>query len=104
MIFLYIFGSFWLIGVIAGLLYMWDEQKRPPREPSAKEAAPDLVRLRQLAFLGLDEHATKRDIKSAYKRLSRIHHPDRFSGMSGDASEQAAESFRRIREAYEFLS
>ncbi|PSN44396.1 hypothetical protein C0J52_05741 [Blattella germanica] len=48
--------------------------------------------------LGLTPHATQADIKSAYYKLSMQYHPDKNKG-----SEQAAQIFRDITEAYEVL-
>lgn len=45
--------------------------------------------------LGLPPSATQIEIKSAYRRLSNIHHPDK----GGDIR-----NFQRINEAYETLS
>lgn len=47
--------------------------------------------------LGVDENATMKEIKAAYRRLARRYHPD----TNPDAS--ASERFRRIVEAYEVL-
>src|ERR1051326_5271534 len=50
------------------------------------------------ALLGLAPGATPADIKRAYRRLSRRHHPDIHPG------DRAAETmYRRILEAYEIL-
>ena len=49
-------------------------------------------------ILGLPRAATASDIKRAYKRLARRHHPDINPG-----DRMAAEQFRRIAEAYETL-
>jgi len=48
--------------------------------------------------LGLTPHATQADIKSAYYKMSMDFHPDKNKG-----SEEAAEKFRAITEAYEVL-
>jgi hypothetical protein len=56
------------------------EQRHPPH------VSPDLV------VLELKAGATKDDIKSAYRRLARLHHPD----CSGDATK-----FQLIQAAYE---
>ncbi|OTA94727.1 hypothetical protein M434DRAFT_29707 [Hypoxylon sp. CO27-5] len=51
------------------------------------------------ADLELSQQASSRDIKSAFHRLAKQHHPDKKApGKSIDASE-----FRKIREAYECL-
>ena len=50
-------------------------------------------------ILGVSRSATERDIKQAYRRLARRHHPD---VNPGDKS--AEETFKQINEAYEVLS
>jgi len=50
-------------------------------------------------ILGVDRKATERELKQAYRRLARQHHPD---VNPGDKS--AEEKFKQINEAYEVLS
>jgi curved DNA-binding protein CbpA len=50
-------------------------------------------------ILGLTSDATLADVKKAYRRLARQHHPDR-----NNADPRAIDRFRRITEAYEYLS
>jgi curved DNA-binding protein CbpA len=52
-------------------------------------------------ILGLtpDADATLADVKRAYRKLARQHHPDRNNADPG-----AIDRFRRITEAYEYLS
>lgn len=50
-------------------------------------------------ILGIDKSASERDIKKAYRQLSRQYHPDKNSG-----SEEAAQKFVEIGHAYEVLS
>lgn len=50
-------------------------------------------------ILGLTSDATLADVKKAYRRLARQHHPDRNHADPG-----AIDRFRRITEAYEYLS
>lgn len=61
-------------------------------------------RHRALSVLGLNENASIQDVKAAFRRLSLIHHPDRFSSLGQEAVAAATETFRRIREAYEYLN
>ena len=49
-------------------------------------------------LLGVDQDATNRDIKSAYRKLARELHPD------VNPSEEAAEKFKQVTTAYEVLS
>lgn len=48
--------------------------------------------------LGISKNATEAEIKSAYRKLARTHHPD------VDKSPNAAEKFKEISEAYQVLS
>jgi molecular chaperone DnaJ len=48
--------------------------------------------------LGLESEASKEDIKRAYRKLSKMYHPD----INKEAS--AVEKFKEISEAYEVLS
>ena len=50
-------------------------------------------------ILGVNRNATEREIKQAYRKLARQHHPD---VNPGDKS--AEEKFKQINEAYEVLS
>ena len=50
-------------------------------------------------ILGLTSDATLADVKKAYRKLARQHHPDRNHADPG-----AVDRFRRITEAYEYLS
>uniref|UniRef100_A0A8D0BX36 DnaJ homolog subfamily C member 30, mitochondrial n=1 Tax=Salvator merianae TaxID=96440 RepID=A0A8D0BX36_SALMN len=51
------------------------------------------------SLLGVPRNATQAQIKAAYYKQSFVYHPDRNAG-----SEQAAERFTRIHEAYLVLS
>ncbi|SDE38874.1 DnaJ domain-containing protein [Sporomusa acidovorans] len=51
--------------------------------------------------LGVAKTASAKEIKQAYRKLARKHHPDLHQG---DARKNAEEEFKRINEAYEVLS
>ena len=50
-------------------------------------------------ILGLTSDATPADVKKAYRKLARQHHPDRNNADAG-----AIDRFRRITGAYEYLA
>ncbi|MCL2889290.1 MAG: J domain-containing protein [Eggerthellaceae bacterium] len=56
-----------------------------------------------LRILGLDEDATAEDIKTAYKEVAQILHPDRFAS-SKKLQDRATEQFKNLQEAYELLT
>lgn len=70
-----------------------------PRTPSPQSVA----RFEALNQLGIDESASAEEIKAAYRRLAKVHHPDRFADLDEEIVKAATISFRRIREAYELL-
>jgi len=61
-------------------------------------------RMKALAILGLEEGATEKEIKKAFRRLTKVHHPDRFATLGEEAKENAHHTYIRIKEAYEYLS
>ena len=52
--------------------------------------------------LGVDPSATEVEIKTAYRRLAKMYHPD--INATGDRHEPNADKFREVAEAYAVLS
>lgn len=82
------------------------ESSRHSRTGSGKSSGQRPLNDREKAYLrlGLEFGASPGEIKAAYKRLAKAHHPDRFSDLEESVIEAASVSFREIREAYEYLS
>ncbi|MCB9918573.1 MAG: J domain-containing protein [Planctomycetes bacterium] len=62
-----------------------------------------IARIKDLATLGLDEGATRGAIEAAFRRLVKLHHPDRFAASGGESMRSASEAFKLLRRAYERL-
>lgn len=62
-------------------------------------AVPEELR-RDFAELGLEAGATAEECKNAYKRLLKLHHPDRHAGHEGNMK-KATEKSARINAAYD---
>ncbi|WP_243318723.1 J domain-containing protein [Geothrix paludis] len=99
----------------AGLPPLWDPS-RPEAWPAAGAGRPGpkagtgapgeggrIAWIKALALLGLEEGATKEEIRRAFHRISKVHHPDHYAAHGIEATHEAELAFRRIREAYDFL-
>ena len=54
-------------------------------------------------ILGLSKEATTTEIKKAYRKLAKVHHPDLFTSAPEAQQKIAQEKFIEIQEAYEAL-
>lgn len=75
-------------------------------QPLLQEAQMLLRRSKQKDYykvIGVSRDADPRQIKSAYRRLSKQHHPDKAAKL-GISKEEAERKMATINEAYEILS
>ena len=56
---------------------------------------------RSLNVLGVKEPLTEKDVKTAYKKMIKIHHPDFFTNEKNKA--KATKNFKKIKKAYDYL-
>jgi curved DNA-binding protein CbpA len=61
------------------------------------------TRAQLLNTLNLTETASKKEIKSRYFELSKIHHPDKNSHLSDMEAQASEEHYLKIKAAYEGL-
>ena len=54
-------------------------------------------------ILEIDNRASDAEVKKAYYRLAKLHHPDRVAHLRADHQRTAKEKFQRIQEAYESI-
>lgn len=53
--------------------------------------------------LDVDQNATNEDIKKAYRKMAKKHHPDKIQHLGETHRKAAEEKFKQIKEAYEQL-
>ncbi|WP_404341062.1 co-chaperone DjlA [Pseudoalteromonas mariniglutinosa] len=81
-------------------------QHRHSGQQHAGEATDNSMnRSQALALLGLNDGATQRDIKTAYRKLMAQHHPDKLvsQGLPKHMMEVAVKKSQDIQAAYEYL-
>lgn len=75
---------------------------------SAEQVYADSARVRDeqadlLAVLDLRDTAGPRDIALAYRRLAKMHHPDRWAGADAETRQHHEDCMRAVNEAYQAL-
>lgn len=55
-------------------------------------------------ILGVTSNATQEEIKKAYRKLAKVHHPDNFATGTESQQKMAAEKFMEIQKAFDELS
>lgn len=73
-----------------------EEKKAETRIYSSKQ--------RFFEILGLSESATIDEIKTAYRKLAKMTHPDRYMNESVEVQEKMKRQFQEIQEAYEQIA
>ncbi len=74
--------------------------KRMFNADELKEFTKDWKKETPYAILGIEPHASRKEIKTAYRSKAMEWHPDRNSHRE----EEATEMFKKIQAAYESLS
>jgi DnaJ-domain-containing protein 1 len=80
----------------------WDEWKEAERKNEEKKRSITEETRRDFAELDLSPEATWEECKDAYKKLLKIHHPDRHAKHEGNM-DKATNKTMRVNNAYERL-
>jgi DnaJ like chaperone protein len=88
--------------------YKYAEQKKKQEDRNKRGKSPSSsseTALLHFAYktLGLEKGASLGETKASYRRLVKIHHPDKFSSESEAQQKIAHERFLKIQEAYETI-
>ncbi|MDG1427750.1 MAG: DnaJ domain-containing protein [Crocinitomicaceae bacterium] len=78
-----------------------NKKQKQKRAPSSRRAVDEVERCSKI--LGVSTHADITEIKKAYRKLAKLHHPDRFIDASAAQQKIAEERFIKIQQAYEYL-
>ena len=83
--------------------FLNNEQPKKKPEPAGQKprSVPEEI-MEDFAELGLTPDATEIQLKEAYKKLLKIHHPDRHAGHPGNM-EKATKKSARINASYDRL-
>lgn len=71
--------------------------------PPSAQANAEMTHTQARTILGISENATLNDIRSAFRRLAKVRHPDRFAKLGPSAVAVASESFKQLDAAYTML-
>lgn len=80
-----------------------DAESSTQSAPPAIPANAPMTHTKARAILGLSEGATLNDIRTAFRRLAKVRHPDRFAKLGPSAVAAASESFKQLDAAYTML-
>jgi DnaJ like chaperone protein len=79
-----------------------DSQQRQSARPTSFQSKESIVK-RNLHVLGLNHAKSQDEIKQAYRKLAKLHHPDLFAKKSKSEQDMANERFIEIKAAYDYL-
>ena len=93
-----------LMSILALYNYITEEQAKQNRERKSRPKNSSQWTLkRAFTILELNESATDKEIKKAYRKLAKIHHPDAVIHMGPEFQKGAERKFKQISEAYEAI-
>ena len=85
--------------------YMHDSEKEDETNQTFKSATNtfDEEFKKYIHFMNLTPDASKNEIKSQYRKMSREYHPDKVAQKSKQEIEKATKYMQKLNEAYEYL-
>ena len=84
-------------------IYLKIESKRRGRKKVTKAYISQRKLRSACEILGIRISYTKEELKKAYRKLARLHHPDKVSYLVDSHVEKARERFDEIADAYRYL-
>jgi DnaJ like chaperone protein len=86
-------------------MYDFKKEDSADKEKTSEQKQVNLSARAEIAhkILGVPLTASIIEIKTAYRKLIKVHHPDRFANESPEQIKLAHERFLKIQDAYELL-
>lgn len=87
-------------------MYTQTYQGNYQRSSGSKRSAPRRSRVSlasSYGVLGIQENATDKELKKAYRKLAVKYHPDKVAHLGKDHAEAAEDKFQKLQEAYEAI-
>lgn len=84
--------------------FKWTYHQEQKRQKKKAKRVNSQTRLNTAyAILGLNKTASEAQIKKAYRKLAKTHHPDRVIHLAPELQEKAKEKFQLIADAYALI-
>lgn len=83
--------------------YSYYGYKKKQANSSFKQSFDSSLLISAFKVLGLEKGASIEQVKSAYRKMAMLYHPDRFSSENEGQQKIAHERFVKINEAYEHV-
>ena len=79
-------------------------RQKSQQQSGQRKTRPSVTELRKAyELIGVAENATMDEIKKAYRKLAKIHHPDKVSHLGEEHQNIAKEKFQIIVDAYDTI-
>jgi len=82
---------------------MYQSYEKSSRESFKSKVSPTTRRALSCKILGVSEKESFDEIKKAYRKMVKLHHPDKFHNASSQQRKIAKEKFISVQKAYEYL-
>ncbi|MEZ4938547.1 MAG: DnaJ domain-containing protein [Crocinitomicaceae bacterium] len=94
--------------IVAGLEEAYDRKNNYSKSKtytssSTTKSSINYKKKRMATILEIHEESSFSEIKKAYRRLAKLHHPDKFQNASPEQIKLAQERFVEIQKAYEYF-
>lgn len=76
----------------------------PPQAPAGEEEEPPLTVEDALSLLGVGPTAERGELEKAFRRKSRLCHPDKVAHLDGEFQVLAERKFKRLKGAFDLLT